>query len=97
MKKILIITAMVIISTSIFAGLWDRPIVKRVQKDMARIERLAREVNDLVEIPDDFVVADSIVYELSPEQKAMFRQVAIEKFLKIRAIVDSICIDYGIE
>lgn len=96
MKKIIMI-AIILIATSNFAGLWNNQITGRIYNDMDRVENLASEIKELICTPDNITVGDSIVYIISPAQKQMLRNVVMQKFLLMKAIVDTICIDYGIE
>jgi len=78
---------------------WALSDVKRKYtiKAISRIEDLAHQCQDLLQFPDSIVVEDSIYYILTTDQRNMLDRRAKEKFIKLKAIVDSIAIVFGIE
>lgn len=64
---------------------------------ISRIEELAHECQDLLQFPDTIWVEDSIYYVLTTDQRNMLDRRAKEKFMLLKAIVDSIAVAFGIE
>lgn len=66
-------------------------------KAISRVEELAHQCQDLLQFPDTIWVEDSIYYVLTVDQRNMLDRRAKEKFIRLKAIVDSIAVVFGIE